>query len=96
VLHNPRFVNTGLAQPFRQPARTVVSVVAKLFATPVDRAIQPIAERIDTPPVPALSAFRVRRTIDVTGPAFDPDAARRLTAALRDMISDADGREGMA
>lgn len=86
VLHNPLFVNTGLAEPFRQPARTAVSVMAKLFAAPVDRAIQPITERIDTPPKPALSAFRVRRTVDVTGPAFDLNAARRLTSALRDMI----------
>ncbi|WP_240742138.1 SDR family NAD(P)-dependent oxidoreductase [Micromonospora zingiberis] len=85
VLHNPLFVNTGLAEPFRQPTRTAVSIIAKLFAAPVDRAIQPIVERIDTPPEPALSAFQARRPIDVTGPGFDPGAARRLTITLRNL-----------
>lgn len=85
MLHNPLFVNTGLAQPFRQPTRTVVSVVAKLFATPVDTAILPVTERIDTTGARPVRV-RVRRRVDVTGPAFDPDAARRLTGVLRDMI----------
>jgi NAD(P)-dependent dehydrogenase (short-subunit alcohol dehydrogenase family) len=85
VLHNPVFVDTGLAEPFRQPKRAVVNVAAKLFATPVDRAVEPIIARIDTPPEAALSAFRGRRTVDVTGPAFDPAAARRLTRLLREM-----------
>ncbi|WFF03745.1 SDR family NAD(P)-dependent oxidoreductase [Micromonospora sp. WMMD964] len=86
VLHNPLFVNTGLAEPFRQPARTAVGIMAKLFATPVDKAIRPIADRIDTPPDSALSAFRVRRAIHVAGPAFDLNAARRLTSTLRNLI----------
>ncbi|MEG3632572.1 SDR family NAD(P)-dependent oxidoreductase [Micromonospora palythoicola] len=86
VLHNPLFVKTGLAEPFRQPTRTALSIITKVFATPVDKAIQPIIERIDTPPRPALSAFRVDRMIDITGPAFDRNAARQLADTLRNLI----------
>lgn len=86
VLHNPRFVDTGLAQPFAQPARALVTVLAKLFARLVGRAIRPIIERIDNPPEDALSAFVVRRAVAVTGPAFDPVTARRLAGVLDEMI----------
>ncbi|GAB3864087.1 hypothetical protein GCM10029963_73890 [Micromonospora andamanensis] len=86
MLYNPLFVNTGLAEPFSQPTRTAVSLIAKMFATPVDKAIEPIVDRIDTPPDSALSAFQVRRTIAVTGSAFDLNAARRLANTLRDLI----------
>ncbi|GAA3453473.1 SDR family NAD(P)-dependent oxidoreductase [Dactylosporangium matsuzakiense] len=85
VLHNPVFVDTGLAEPFRPPKRAAVQIAVKLFAAPVDRAIEPVVARIDTPPEATLSAFRGRRTVDVTGPAFDPAAARRLTGVLREM-----------
>ncbi|HWS33889.1 MAG TPA: SDR family NAD(P)-dependent oxidoreductase [Actinoplanes sp.] len=85
VLHNPRFVDTGLAQPFGQPVRALVTGFAKLFASPVGTAIQPIIERIDNPPDDALSAFVVRRPVAVSGPAFDPVAARRLTGVLAEM-----------
>lgn len=87
VLYNPLFVNTGLAEPFRQPTRTAVRVMAKLFATPVERAVPPIAQLLDTPPDAVLSAFRVRRRIDVTGPAFDQKSARRLISVLRDLTA---------
>ncbi|MFI5911918.1 SDR family NAD(P)-dependent oxidoreductase [Dactylosporangium sp. NPDC051541] len=85
VLHNPVFVDTNLAEPFRPPIRTVVSVLARLFAAPVARAIVPIAAHIDAPPAAALSAFRAHRPVDVTGPAFDPAAARRLARTLQDL-----------
>lgn len=85
VLHNPVLVDTGLAEPFRQPKRALVGLAVKLFATPVARAVEPIIARLDTPPEAALSAFRGHRAVDVTGPAFDPAAARRLTRALQEM-----------
>lgn len=87
VLYNPLFVNTGLAEPFRQPTRSAVRVMAKLFATPVERAVPPIARLLDTPPDAALTAFRVRQPVDVTGPAFDQQSARRLITMLRDLIT---------
>lgn len=87
VLYNPLFVDTGLADPFRQPTRAAVKVLAKLFATPVERAVRPIAELVGRPPEAPLSAFRVRRRIDVTGPAFDPHAAHRLTTVLRELTT---------
>ncbi|WBB53960.1 SDR family NAD(P)-dependent oxidoreductase [Verrucosispora sp. WMMD573] len=87
VLHNPVFVNTALAESFRQPTRIAIGVIAKLFGKTVDSAIQPIIERIDTPPGRALSAFQGQRPVDITGPAFGPNAARRLTSTLRDMTS---------
>ncbi|GAB3153718.1 hypothetical protein GCM10027290_47040 [Micromonospora sonneratiae] len=87
VLYNPMFVDTGLADPFRQPVRGVVKLLAKLFATPVERAIRPITELIGSPPEAVLSAYRVRRRVDVAGPAFDPVDARRLTARLRELTA---------
>ncbi|GIJ13261.1 SDR family NAD(P)-dependent oxidoreductase [Micromonospora andamanensis] len=86
VLHNPLFVDTGLAEPFSQPTRTALNIITRLFAAPVDKAIEPIVDLMDTPPESALSAFQVRRTIDVTGPAFDLTAAHRLTRTLRNLI----------
>ncbi|WP_155371520.1 SDR family NAD(P)-dependent oxidoreductase [Catellatospora vulcania] len=83
VLYNPLFVDTGLADGMRQPARAAVKAAARLFATPVARAVPPIVALLDEPPPEPLSAWRVRRRVDVTGPAFDPGEARRLTEVLR-------------
>ncbi|GAB2917699.1 hypothetical protein GCM10027280_00890 [Micromonospora polyrhachis] len=93
VLYNPMFVNTGLADPFRQPLRGVVKVLAKLFGTPVTRAIRPITELIGSPPEAVLSGYRVRRRVDVAGPAFDPTDAHRLVAELRELSKQGTRRE---
>ncbi|MGW0436285.1 SDR family NAD(P)-dependent oxidoreductase [Micromonospora sp. NPDC003197] len=93
VLYNPMFVNTGLADPFRQPLRGVVKALAKLFGTPVTRAIRPITELIGSPPEAVSSAYRVRQRIDVAGPAFDRTDARRLVAGLRELSTRGTRRE---
>jgi hypothetical protein len=50
-----------VAEPFRTPVRQLVKLTACLFATPVERAVPPIASIVDNPPVEILSARRVRR-----------------------------------
>lgn len=85
VLYNPMFVNTGMADAFRQPQRAAVRVLSKLVGTPVEKAIRPITELLRTPPAAPLSAFRVRCTVDLASPAFDRTAAGRLTAVLREL-----------
>jgi NAD(P)-dependent dehydrogenase (short-subunit alcohol dehydrogenase family) len=83
VLHNPLFVATGLHKPFKQPLRAIVGVTSAIFAQPVAKAVQPIAERIDRPPDRPLSAFRRATPIDLT---VDPAAAQRFDETVGAII----------
>ncbi len=96
VLYNPLFVDTGLAEPFRQPVRAVVKVLSQLFAIKVDKAIGPIVSLVDSPPTEPLTAYRNGKPVAATGPAFDPADAARLTARLRDIVAKALKADGLA
>jgi hypothetical protein len=77
LLHHPGFTDSG-ADTLGQPARTVVKVLAKAFAQPVEKSIRPIIELMDDPPGTGLLAYDRRTPLDPSLPTLDPDAARRL------------------
>lgn len=87
VLYNPGFVNTGMADPLRQPMRSLTKVLARFFAMPVSKAIVPIARLLDHPPEAAATAFMRGKPLPLTGAAFDPAAADRLHRVTADLLA---------
>jgi NAD(P)-dependent dehydrogenase (short-subunit alcohol dehydrogenase family) len=77
LLHHPGFTDSGTGT-LSQPARSIVKMLAKLFAQPVARSIEPIIELMDDPPEGALLAYDRREPIDLSLPTLDPGDARRL------------------
>lgn len=61
VLHNPGFVDTGMADALPQPRRALTRLAAKLLARPVARALPPIIGKIDLPDL--AEARRLTRTL---------------------------------
>ncbi|KPM50691.1 hypothetical protein ACG83_38525 [Frankia sp. R43] len=78
VLYNPGFVRTSHAGALSRPARALVSALAAVAATPVDRAVEPIVELIDQPPERQVSAYRRRHRLRLSAGAADVADAERL------------------
>ncbi|WP_460335668.1 SDR family NAD(P)-dependent oxidoreductase [Actinoallomurus acanthiterrae] len=87
VLYNPGFVATAMADPLPQPQRAVTKTLARFFATPVAKAIVPIAGLLDDPPADAVTAFKRGRPLPLTGTDFDPAAADRLHQVTTDLLA---------
>lgn len=94
VLYNPGFVRTGMADPLPLPQRVLTKALARVFATPADRAAAPLARFLDAPPEAAVTAFRRGTELGLTGADFDPGAADRLHAHTVDLLSAVPGRRG--
>ncbi|MGN9780261.1 SDR family NAD(P)-dependent oxidoreductase [Nonomuraea sp. ZG12] len=77
LLHHPGFTDSGTGS-LSQPARSIVKVLAKLFAQPVAKSIEPIIELMDDPPEGALLAYDRREPVGLSLPTLDPGDARRL------------------
>ncbi|MEV0975195.1 SDR family NAD(P)-dependent oxidoreductase [Microtetraspora glauca] len=78
LLHHPGFTDSG-TDNLKQPAKTVIKLLARLAAQPVDKAIAPIVELMDDPPGKGgLLAYDRRRPLEPSLPTLDPAAARRL------------------
>nr|SBO96666.1 putative oxidoreductase [Nonomuraea gerenzanensis] len=77
LLHHPGFTDSGTGT-LQQPARAIIQVLAKLFAQPVQKSIQPIIELMENPPAGRLLAYDRRTPVDLTLPTLDPANARRL------------------
>ncbi|WP_380659784.1 SDR family NAD(P)-dependent oxidoreductase [Sinosporangium siamense] len=86
VLYNPGFVNTSLADPLPQPKRAVVKAFARLFATPVGKAIVPIAALLDNAPGPAITAYKQGKPLRLTAKEFDPANAARLDSVTTNLL----------
>ncbi|AVT39823.1 short-chain dehydrogenase [Plantactinospora sp. BB1] len=87
VLYNPLFVDTGLADPFRQPTRALVRVLARLFARRVEQVTPALVDLLADPPDRPLSAFRRDTPVDLSRPEFDPESAARLHRVLAGLAS---------
>ncbi|WP_345429042.1 SDR family NAD(P)-dependent oxidoreductase [Actinoallomurus vinaceus] len=93
VLYNPGFVATAMADPLPQPQRAVTKALARFFATPVDKAIVPIAGLLDDPPGPVVTAFKRGTPLSLTGKDFDPAAAERLHQVTTDLLAPITARD---
>ncbi|MFD9719577.1 SDR family NAD(P)-dependent oxidoreductase [Streptomyces sp. NPDC059076] len=87
VLHNPGFVRTSQPESFPEPMRTLSKAVARWFATSVDRAILPMVERLDQPPVAPFSAFLRAGRLPLTTKAFAPESAARLESLTSSILA---------
>ncbi len=76
LLHHPGFTDSG-SDSLAQPVKTIVKVLARFFAQPVEKSIQPIIELMDTPGAGGLLAYDRRDPVDLSLSTLDP-AARRL------------------
>jgi NAD(P)-dependent dehydrogenase (short-subunit alcohol dehydrogenase family) len=56
ILDHPGYTNSG-TNHVKQPMRTVMTVMAKLFSQPVEKSIQPIIKLMDNPPPQPLIAW---------------------------------------
>ncbi|MGJ6967190.1 hypothetical protein ACSDR0_35265 [Streptosporangium sp. G11] len=78
LLHHPGFTDSG-TDSLKQPARTVVKLLARVASQSVEKAVAPIVELMDDPPGKGgLLAYDRRRPLDSSLSSLDPAAARRL------------------
>lgn len=77
LLHHPGFTDSG-TESLPQPAKALIRTLARFFAQPVEKSIQPIIELMDTPGPGGLLAYDRRDPVDPSLSTLDPAAARRL------------------
>ncbi|KPI19089.1 short-chain dehydrogenase/reductase SDR [Actinobacteria bacterium OK074] len=87
VLYHPGFTATlgGIAH-LKQPVKGIITVLSKIAAKPVDKAIAPMLELIDAPPADRLTAIDRGKPVDLSMKTFDPDNARRLADVTRQLV----------
>ncbi|GAA2729004.1 SDR family NAD(P)-dependent oxidoreductase [Actinocorallia aurantiaca] len=89
VLYHPGFTATrGGLEHMKQPVKAIVGLLAKVAAKPVDKAVEPIIEFIDSPPAPVFSAVDRGKYLDVdTFPTFDKAKAARLAEVTARLVT---------
>ncbi|WP_040405477.1 TIGR03618 family F420-dependent PPOX class oxidoreductase [Amycolatopsis nigrescens] len=87
VLFNPGMVNTSFSGQYDPETEAQIEAM-RGSAQPVGEAIEPILAILDDPPAEPISAAVMGTPISLTGPAFDPDAARRLHAETERLLSE--------
>ncbi|GIG88765.1 SDR family NAD(P)-dependent oxidoreductase [Plantactinospora endophytica] len=87
VLYHPGFTATlGSIGDVKEPVRTIITLLSKVAAKPVDKAIAPMVELIDNPPAERLTAIDRSKKVDLGIKTFDPDKARRLAEVSRQLV----------
>ncbi|OON78780.1 hypothetical protein B1H18_15515 [Streptomyces tsukubensis] len=86
IAYNPGVVATGMPDHLPQPLRTAARAAFTALATPVQKAVAPMAALLDDPPDAPFTAYRTRRRLPLTGAAFDLSAARRLHHLTEDLV----------
>ncbi|WP_459965125.1 SDR family NAD(P)-dependent oxidoreductase [Paenibacillus sp. JCM 10914] len=77
ILNHPGYTHSGtnhLAQPFK----TILHVMGKLFAQPVDKSIGPIIKLMDNPPSQPLIAWDRTKAVDLSLPTLNKQDAMKL------------------
>ncbi|MFE7638404.1 SDR family NAD(P)-dependent oxidoreductase [Kitasatospora sp. NPDC057518] len=88
VLLNPGSVRTGFSGEY-DPVMAEQIEAARRNARPVEEGIVPVLAALDAPPAETLSASMTGAPLELTGPAFDPEAARRLHELTTALLADA-------
>ncbi|MFJ8862296.1 SDR family NAD(P)-dependent oxidoreductase [Streptomyces sp. NPDC102451] len=86
VLLNPGGVRTSFSGEYDSVMAQQIEAMREA-AKPVEEGILPIMSVLDTPPTAALSASMMGEPLELTGPAFDPDSARRLHALTGELLA---------
>ncbi len=90
VLNHPGYTNSGLGH-MKQPIRSIMKVLATLFAQSVEKSIKPIIELIDTPPNQPLIAWNRSKLVELTDEIFDVNNAKRLYELTKYLVADYSG-----
>lgn len=77
LLLHPGLTATGFTGDYSETDRAVVADMRRR-GQPVEAAVARILRHLDNPPSAQLSAYMQDTAVDITSPAFDPQAARRL------------------
>ena len=75
ILYNPMAVQTPGMAEFSGP---LMKLIYKFIGKPVEKAIIPITEYLDSPPTHSLSAFRERKKLDLSLQTYNKEDAKRL------------------
>lgn len=76
VMYNPWGVRTeGMKQVYNTPVKWMIF---KMFSKPVDEAIIPLMELLDNPPSNTLSAYRVRKKLNIDNGSYNHENAKKL------------------
>jgi NAD(P)-dependent dehydrogenase (short-subunit alcohol dehydrogenase family) len=86
ILYNPGYVRTSQAGAFNRPLRFVVCTLARVAATPVEKAIIPIIDLVARPPRSPISAYRRRGQLPLPVTPGDNVDADRLAAATDQLL----------
>jgi NAD(P)-dependent dehydrogenase (short-subunit alcohol dehydrogenase family) len=85
VLVNPGTTSTSFAGNYDKTTAAQVEHM-KRAGKPVEQAVAPILERIDTPPDELLSAYAGHRPLRLEGTSFDEASAMRLYAITETLL----------
>lgn len=85
ILNHPGYTNSGLGH-IKQPIKTVMKVMARFFAQPVETSIQPVIELINNPPQKPLIAWDRTKPVDLSLKSFDPNNAKRLFEMTKHLV----------
>jgi PPOX class probable F420-dependent enzyme len=86
VLLNPGTVNTSFSGEYDAETGAQIELLRRA-STPVEKGIEPILAILDDPPAEPISASMMGEPIDLNGPAFEPEAARRLYVETEKLLS---------
>lgn len=86
VLLNPGTVATSFSGEYDPETEAQIESLRQA-ATSVEKGIEPILAMLDAPPAEPISASMMGEPISLTGPAFDPEAARRLYVETEKLLA---------
>lgn len=76
IMYNPWAVQTsGMMEVYNNP---LMKVLYKLIGKPVKKAIIPIIELLNNPPMSTLSAYRERKELSLTNVSYNQQNAKKL------------------
>jgi NAD(P)-dependent dehydrogenase (short-subunit alcohol dehydrogenase family) len=85
VLYHPGFTRSGSQGNLL--VKTVIKVLAAVFARPVPESVRPIVDWIDHPPQAQLTAVDRDRTLGLDLPTLDPGDAARLDTCTAGLLT---------
>lgn len=86
VLIHPGVVSTSFSGDYDEAMAAQIATMQRTSKS-IDEAIAPIVATIDAPPAEPLSAIKEGEPLPLEGPTFEPDAAARLDALTRRLLS---------
>ncbi|MGW0178113.1 SDR family NAD(P)-dependent oxidoreductase [Nocardia sp. NPDC003345] len=86
VMYHPGFTRSGDLSTLNPLTRTMIRVLARFRARPVEASVAPILDFIDRPPAAALTAVDRGTILDPAFPTLDPVAARRLAGYTEELL----------